>query len=37
MSSEAILAIGLIIFGINFIGVFIFLRIKFEQWRKLNR
>ena len=34
MSREAILAIGLIVFGINFVGVYIYLRIKFEQWGK---
>jgi hypothetical protein len=35
MSTEAILFVGLVIFLINFVGVFIFLRIKFEQWSKL--
>lgn len=34
MSTESILGIGILVFSINLIGVYIFLRIKFEQWNE---
>jgi hypothetical protein len=37
MSTELILGVGLGLFGLNLIGVFIFLRIKFNQWHNLDR
>lgn len=37
MSTEVILGVGLVIFGINIIGVYIFLRIKFNQWNNLDK
>ncbi len=37
MSIDAILAVGLVLFGLNLVGVYIFLRLKFNKWRELDR
>jgi len=37
MSTEFVLAMGLIIFGLNLIGVFIFLRLKFNHYHSLDK